>query len=385
MNIYDNLKKNNNNIITPKYENTVSNNFVRGAFVEITGPKQANYTIHFIDNQTNTTLYVGEISNNMWSKSSIEYFVDWKIQIYENGILWKELYSNIEGKHVYIALDSKALGDTLAWFPIADEFRKKHNCKLTVSTFNNSFFSKEYPEITFVEPGMVVENIHAMYTLGLFYTDEGEIDQFKHPFNPRNQPMQKMASDILGLKFKESRPKLTLTPLSIDNELKQVTIGIHGTAQSKFWNNPNGWQEVVDWLNGRGYTVKLLSREGDNYMGNKLPIGIVQHPVGTLSGVMDEMRKSKAFIGIGSGLSWLSWALEVPTVLISGFSYKWAEMQDCIRISAPAGKCEGCFNRLRLDAGDWEWCPDNKGTDRQYECTKTITSAMVISQLEKFL
>ena len=120
-------------------------------------------------------------------------------------------------------------------------------------------------------------------------------------------------------------------------------------------------------------------------MGNKLPKGIVQHPNGPIEGVMDEMKKSKAFIGIGSGLSWLSWALDVPTVLISGFSYDWAEMQDCIRISAPKGKCEGCFNRIRLDAADWNWCPDHKGTIRQFECTKSITSEMVIRQLEKFL
>jgi autotransporter strand-loop-strand O-heptosyltransferase len=100
---------------------------------------------------------------------------------------------------------------------------------------------------------------------------------------------------------------------------------------------------------------------------------------------MDELKKSKAFIGIGSGLSWLSWSLDTPTVLVSGFSYDWAEMQDCIRITAPKGKCEGCFNRLRLNAGDWNWCPDHKGTDRQFECTKSITSEMVISELKKFL
>jgi autotransporter strand-loop-strand O-heptosyltransferase len=91
------------------------------------------------------------------------------------------------------------------------------------------------------------------------------------------------------------------------------------------------------------------------------------------------------FIGIGSGLSWLSWGLGVKTVLISGFSYDWAEMRDCIRISPPKGKCEGCFNRLRLDAGDWNWCPDHKGTQRQFECTKSITSEMVIKELEKVL
>jgi hypothetical protein len=77
--------------------------------------------------------------------------------------------------------------------------------------------------------------------------------------------------------------------------------------------------------------------------------------------------------------------LGTKTVLISGFSEDWAEMTDCVRIGSPKGKCSGCFNRLKLDSADWNWCPDHKGTNRQYECTKSITSEMVINELEKFL
>jgi hypothetical protein len=37
-----------------------------------------------------------------------------------------------------------------------------------------------------------------------------------------------------------------------------------------------------------------------------------------------------------------------------------------------------------LDAGDWNWCPDQKGTDRQFECTKSITGEYVIKEIEKY-
>ena len=33
-----------------------------------------------------------------------------------------------------ICFDSKAIGDTLAWFPYVEEFRKKHECEVVVST-----------------------------------------------------------------------------------------------------------------------------------------------------------------------------------------------------------------------------------------------------------
>ena len=381
--IYDNLKKNKNNIVEVK--NKVIIHFVKGPYVEIKGSTNSEYKVEFIDNKTGRVHYSTTIKNNCWCKCSIEYCVEWKIKIYENEKLWYEYIYNAKGKRVYIAMDSRALGDSLAWVAYVEEFRKKHQCEVIASTFMNDMFIEQYPNITFTNPGMGVENLYAMYCVGLFYNDDNSVNLFKNPIDPKTQTMQKMCSDILGLDFIEVRTKIKKRNVKIDPTLKQVCIGVFGKAQSKFWNNPTGWQDVVDWLNNKGYTVKLVSKEGDDYMGNKLPNGVIKHPNGPLELVMDEMLKSKAFIGIGSGLSWLSWSLNVPTVLISGFSYDWAEMKDCVRIAAPKGKCEGCFNRLRLDAGDWNWCPDHKGTDRQFECTKSITSEMVIKELEKFL
>ena len=101
---------------------------------------------------------------------------------------------------------------------------------------------------------------------------------------------------------------------------------------------------------------------------------------------ISEISKSEAFIGIGSGLSWLSWAIGTPTILISGFSHDYTEpLTNTTRICSPAGKCSGCFNTHRLDPSDWNWCPVHKGTDRQFECSKLITADSVISQLKKIL
>ncbi len=378
--IYDNIKRNDNFKVLPK--NTINVYFVKGPFVEIKGPNVLEYKIRFINNKTGEVPYSTTIKNNMWTKCSYEYHIEWRVEVYQNDKLIYTHIFNAENKRVYIAFDSKALGDTLAWIPFVEEFRKEHKCEVICSTFMNEMFEKEYPNIEFVKPGTVVNDLYAMYSLGLFYKEDGSVNGLKNPTDPKSQPMQKMATDILGLEYKEIRPNITHK--SVQKE-KQVTIAIHGTAQSKYWNNPKGWQEVVDWLNLKGYKVKLVSRESDGYMGNQHPNGIEQLPNGPIESVMDEMLKSEVFIGIGSGLSWLAWGLGVKTVLISGFSYDWAEMRDCIRVSAPKGKCEGCFNRIKLDAGDWNWCPDYKGTERQFECTKSIEPYMVIKELEKIL
>jgi autotransporter strand-loop-strand O-heptosyltransferase len=381
--IYEKIKRNKRSIVP--LENKVRQHFIKGPFVEVAGPVEAEYKVQFIDNKNGRTLYETQIKNNHWTKCNFEYFVDWKVRVLHNDRVFYEENFNAKGKRIYVAMDSKALGDTLAWIPQIDEFRKKHDCELICSTFHNSMFIEEYSEIEFVEPGQIVENLYAMYSIGLYYNPENTPNLLKNPNNFLDQPLQKMCSDILGLDYTEVKPRIKKNKIEKDENLKQVCIAIHGTAQSKYWNNPKGWQGVVDWLNEKGYTVKLLSREGDDYMGNKHPTGIIQHPQGSLSSVIDELQKSKAFIGIGSGLSWLSWATNTKTVLISGFSYDWAEMEDCVRITPPKDKCIGCFNRIKLDAGDWNWCPDHKGTERQFECTKSITSEMVIKELEKFL
>ena len=78
--IYDNLKKNTNNI--KPIENKVIHHFVQGPYVEIKGDKKADYKVEFIDNKTGRIIYTGTIKNNMWTKCSIQYFVEWKIVVY---------------------------------------------------------------------------------------------------------------------------------------------------------------------------------------------------------------------------------------------------------------------------------------------------------------
>ena len=253
--IYDNLKKNINNI--SEIQNKVVIHFVRGAFVEVNGLKKADYKVDFINQKTNQIMYSSTIQNNMWTKCSVEYFVDWKIVIYENGKLWKEHYYDARGKRVYVALDSKALGDSLAWFPYVEEFRKKYDCEMVTSTFMNHMFVEQYPNIEFVEPGVSVENLYAMYSIGLFYNEDSVINGLKNPSDPKHQTMQKMCSDILGLDFVEVKPLIKKRVIEKPQQ-KQITIAIHGTAQPKYWNNPFGWQEVVDWLNGMNFYIQSL-------------------------------------------------------------------------------------------------------------------------------
>ena len=202
------------------------------------------------------------------------------------------------------------------------------------------------------------------------------------PNDYKRQPLQKTATDILGLEYTEIRPKLNLPNI---NKTKKVGIGFHSTAQSKYWNNPDGWQKVIDYLISLGYECMIYSREGDGYMNNKYPKGVTIFKGGDLQDVIDDISNCEFFIGLGSGLSWLAWACELPLVLISGFSEKWAETTlDTYRV-INENVCHGCFNSERLNASDWNWCPLHKNTNRMFECTKKITSEMVITEINKII
>lgn len=382
MNIYENIEINQEIIRNRKPH--ISYNFIDQAFLEINNTPDERYLVSFIDKKTSSTIYQSEISNNCWIVCSIQYWKDWNIIVKRlSNEEYFYLDNRLEGKRVFISFESSSLGDNLAWIPYVEEFRKKHNCQVICSTFWNHLFQSEYPEIEFSPRGYSVPNIFACYRIGWFYRD-GEIDYSKNPNNFRLNPLQKTASDILGMDYQEIKPKIKLKE-GVEKE-NLVSIAIHGTCQAKYWNNPNGWQQVVDYIKSLGYRVVLISREEDGYMGNKHPVGIEKLPNGPIEGVIEVLQKSKLFIGIGSGLSWLSWAVGTPTALISGFSYPYTEpTTGVIRIETPNSLCTGCFNDHRLNTSDWNWCPKFKGTERQFECSISITGDMVIERIKSIL
>ena len=365
----------------------VNLNFIDGPFVEILSESDSIYNVEFINLKNNKVEYETTLRSNHWARCSIKYYVDWLVRITGIDNEFKmEHRLNAKNQRVLISFESKSLGDNLAWIPYIEEFRKKYNCKVICSTFHNSLFKNQYPNIEFMEPGNNAHNIYALYRLGMFYktNDNGsrEIDYQYHLTDPKQEPLTKLGSDILGLDYIERRPKLE--KLGKKKE-KRVCIGIHSTAQCKYWNNPVGWQEVVDYLNNKGYEVRLLSREEDGYMGNIHPKNITQQPEGSLKDVIKTLQESELFIGISSGLSWLSWAANVPTILISGFTDVYTEPFEGINRVINKEVCNSCWNKYDFDPGDWNWCPVHKNTDRHFECSKNITSNLVIKEIDSIL
>ena len=387
---YNNLKK---TTIKSKIGDYVFKlNFINNSTLEILGEKEGKFNVQFINQDNGKIVYETTITNNMWTKCTKQYFVNYLVKVKDvdsENIIYEHSY-NAQGKKVYIHFASKAIGDTLAWFPYAEEFRKKHNCDLIVSTFYNEWFEENYPNIKFIKPGTEVFDLYAMYEVGWHYNENNTINYETNPSDFRKYSLQECSSDILGIDYNELKPNLTFQNTGSTINEKYVVIAPHGSAHAKYWNYPGGWQTIIDYLNNEGYKVVMITKEplGDEWHDSKLG--------GTLTGVIDktgdyslaeranDMMNAEFFIGIGSGLSWLNWALNKKTILISGFSAPFSEFKDCERIFTPDfNTCNSCYNKEKLDPGDWEWCPKNKNTEKQFECTKSIHPELIIKAIER--
>ena len=388
---YNNLRK--LNLKSKSGDYIFKLNFIQGCTLEIVGDKSSRFKVQLINSKDNSVVFEDEISNNMWVKSNITYYINYLVLVTDlntGEIIFEHKY-NADNKRIYIHLDSKAIGDTLAWFPYVEEFRKEHNCKVICSTFHNEWFESSYPQIEFAKPGSSIPDLYAMYNIGWHYNEDDTINLNNNPHDFRKYSLQEGSADILGVDFNEIKPNLSFKNTGPNIEGKYVCIAPHGSAHAKYWNNSGGWQRVIDYLNVEGYKVVMITQEklGDEWHDSKLG--------GTLKGVVDktgdfplsdranDIMNAEFFIGIGSGLSWLSWALDTKTILISGFSAPFSEFKDCERISPPKSSCNSCYNKVRLDAGDWEWCPEYKDTNLQYECTKTIQPSTVIEAINRII
>jgi autotransporter strand-loop-strand O-heptosyltransferase len=340
---------------------SINQHFVDGAFLEIKGESDSDFKVKFYDEQGKCH-YENTIKSNSWVRLNRQYFTKWTAKVWQDGHLIYKNTLNLANKTVFIVLDSKSLGDSIAWTGYALEFQKKHDCKVVLSTYWNHIL--DYPELELVEPGTTV-NCYALYRIGWKW------DENKEPVLCNTIPLQQAATNILGLEFKEIKPKLKNIYEILGNRPAYVAIATNSTMECKFWTR-EGWQEVINYMHGLGYDVYNVSKE-DNPFDNCTKITNTD-----IRNTMDVIAGAKLFIGLSSGLSWLAYALNQKIVMISNFTESDHEFE-CYRITKP-DVCHGCWNdpNIKLDP-HWLFCPRNK----DFECQRTIPASMVIDAIKK--
>ena len=355
-------------------------------------PEKGEFRCVFRDLDTDCLLYSMDVKPGCMVESVKKFFVRFSLEIYRNDDLKEPIFRHdldLADKDVLVQLPVGALGDTIAWFSFVERFQKRHGCKLFCSMAPNlaELFRAQYPDIRFITKEEAAKlSPYATYNLGLFFGGNTN----NQPFDFRQVGLHKTAGLILGLDdLSDIPPRVDLSAERKISE-KYVVIASQASSQCKYWNNPFGWREVVAALKQRGYRVMCIDRMteyGVDFTWNHIPYGADDFTGDLpLQERIDLIKDADMFIGLSSGLSWLAWCCHVPVILISGFTDPVNEFFTPYRIQNISA-CHGCWNDTRCDFNhfDFLWCPRKKENRDKFECTKMITSKMVISAIDRIM
>lgn len=354
--------------------------------VRIQVPK-GNYHVRFTDLDTSTILYDADASGVLVT-STKKYYINFLVEVWQDGKLVYTHKLDLAGKNVHIRYPVGTLGDIMAWFPYAEEFRKKHKCEIYCSMAEElaGLFKPAYPKLHFIKPDTMPPDCYATYYMGIFFPAD---DRFHQPVDHRIIGLQKNIPYILGLDVVEQRPILTAFG---ERQIKEpyVCIAAQATSQAKYWNNPRGWIETVDYLKQLGYRVLCIDKEKCHGYGrrwNTIPYGAEDFTGDIpLQERVNVLKYADFFVGLSSGLSWLAWGTGVPVVMISGFSLPHYEFFTPYRV-INFHVCNGCFSDSSEEFvhADFAWCPRHENTEREFECTRYISSGQVCQTIDRLM
>lgn len=298
-------------------------------------------------------------------------------------------YTNLERipNSEIIKIASGSLGDTIGALSVIEEYRKESGKRISViAKLDSEYFSRSYPEIEILphdtEPKYNPSDSTALVGNRVF-------DSYKRIYYNFHKPLIKGYADQMGVSSWE-RPKIDLFLGERPIKSKYVCFSMHSTAQSKHWNYPGGWEAICRMLRKSGLTPVCIDRHysfGIEGNWNEVPGACVKKQGMDLKEMTNYIHHSEFFIGISSGLSWVAHALGKKVVMISGVTSEDNEFEEETYRVMNRSVCNGCINKpeIKFEPSDWMWCPLHKGTDRQFECTKTITPEEVFSVIERNL
>lgn len=372
--------------------------FNLGARVMLPKREKGLWKVTLQDLDTGNILFQGQVAGGTVS-SSKRFYVNFKITVeeIENNVTRQVFNHQLDliDKKVVIQCPVGTIGDTFAWLPYAIEFKKKHSCKLhcIIDEKFIDLLKRSYPEINFTtmkkaEENNIFSDSYACYYFGLFFKDEQNLYQ---PCDFRLVGLHKTAAYILGLST-EKDEKLTLRLPDESRPIKEkyVCIAVQASSQCKYWNNPKGWELVVDYLKSQNYRVICIDQNtisGHGIIFNSIPYN-AENETGNrpLSERARWLKHAEFFVGLSSGLSWMAWTMNIPVVMISGFTHPMNEFYTPYRI-INWHVCNSCWNDMKyeFEHDNYTWCPRHRDTPRHYECTKSITSTFVIQVIQKLI
>ena len=312
-----------------------------------------------------------------------KYYIEWEIALWLDGEPAFYHQFDPRGQKVHFNFAQPLLGDNVAMLPYAEAFRRAFDCEVTCKVFDvfDGILENYYPQL---RPSKALpDDSYACY-----YFSGWMNLPIATPADMRSMPMELFGRAILNTpKIRPSKIIYRPTKPRLIKE-KYVCIAVQASYTPKCWFAPDGWEQVINHLKALGYRVLCIdkNRKSTNYgLTVEMPEG-VEDLSGNYNLIdrVNQLAYADFFIGLSSGLSWLAWAVDIPVVMISGITEYWYEFETAYRVSNQT-VCHGCFNSLAVDPLKILDCPKYKGTDRAYECSKSISARQVIDAVDQLI
>ncbi|GAB6853453.1 autotransporter strand-loop-strand O-heptosyltransferase [Asaia astilbis] len=350
---------------------------------------QGDWHLEIRDRLTQTLLYAGE-SKGGTVASTKKYFVPFSITVRHSDRIVFEHDLNLQDRDVLIDMHLGGIGDHIAWMGHVERFATQHGCRLTCVVRQGlaELFDTNVPNLTVSDDtGLLEKSFYARYKVLIFFNDFARDYQ---PTDYRQVGLGVSGAYILGLSAVNRQPEIRIAeggrPISED----YVCLATQATGHNKYWNNPTGWASIIPFLKKKGYRVICIDRDrvgGSGTIWHHIPHG-VEDLTGTipLSERARWLKHASFFIGLSSGLSWLAWAANCPVVMISGFTEPYNEFATPYRV-INRNVCNSCSNdvTIEFERTNYMWCPRHANTERDFECTKMITSSHVEQVIDQLI
>ena len=333
-----------------------------------------------IGNAMSGETYFDEDVSGVILVSFEKYFIPWQIDIFFQGTQVFSHTFNPEGMEVFFKFPTTAMGDAIALLPYVADFIRRWKCKPLVYIASNlrDIAKRYYPDLVFADT--LSDETYASYFVGTWMNFLAGAS-----VNSRLMPMEIIGKTVLGTPYTLRTVRYIPTKSRVIKE-PYICIGVQASGTWKGWHYPGGWDDVVAYLKTSGYRVLCIDRERENVsegISSKIPDG-AEDFTGDIPLIerINLLAHADFFIGLSSGLSWLAYAVGCPVVMIAGFTLPWYEFDTPYRVQNFT-KCYGCFNDVRAEWVHVQHCPYHHGTDREFECSRSITPRQVITTIER--
>ena len=275
---------------------------------------------------------------------------------------------------VLVEIDSNSLGDTIGAAAVISKYQIQTGNSVSVVCNYKDIRIKSYPNLKLMGKNEALDQNYDKIICTKYKFNVPLLNGYAQDFDINVDGVIPLVDNVGG-----NRP--------IKN--KYVCIGVHSTAQCKYWNYPDGWNILCKMLRKKGLTPVVVEKDelfGISESMNDLPKNAVKKVGMPFNDVINYIEHCEFYIGLSSGLSWVAQGLGKPTVIISNVTSKDNEFIDSntLRIYDES-ICHGCIHTHDFDSGDWLWCPIYRNDqEKRHLCTKLITPEDVMTKIESF-